>query len=278
MLKGRKLLIGIPSYDGKVVVEFATAFAQSLSHLLSLGVTVYHTKKIGSCYIDQARDEIVHAFLHDSDATDLLFIDADVTWEPDAISRLMIAATKHEAACGMYPLKLPEPAFTANVPIVDGGVEMDGGLIRADGVPAGFLMVRRSAIEKMVEAYPELSYRPMRGKLKDQKVAALFHMNIEDERYYREDIAFCRRLAAVADGVWIDPDIELKHWNGVECFAHKFKDYILRVDPGMWQERLQADAHGKGGVRESGNGRHQPGPQPQPSLGSELPSVAIRGW
>jgi hypothetical protein len=216
----RHIMFGLPSYDGKVVTDFSASYARTITVLHNLGIQTTDCRIDGSAYIDRARDEICHVFLK-SDATDLLFIDADMGWEPEHVLRLLRHEDK-DVLCGMYCRKDPEPIFSIRL---NGKRVVKDGMILAQAVPAGFLMIRKPALEELKQAYPELDYMG-EGKFKDEKMHAFFHMFIEDGNYYREDIAFGIRYSRIAEGIWVDPMISLRHWDAKQCFDHNFMDYL----------------------------------------------------
>jgi hypothetical protein len=170
----------------------------------------------GCCYIDRARDDICHLFLNDpKKPTHLLFIDADMGWNPEHVVRLL--EHDKEVICGVYCQKVPEPIFPIKLkkPVV-----VEDGLLKADAVPAGFLLISRIALEKYQQTHPYLVHNGIHH-LKGKKVMAFFQMLIEGDAYYREDLAFGLRWSKIGD-LWIDPVIHLRHWNGTQCFQHNF--------------------------------------------------------
>lgn len=217
-LKGKSVVLGMPTYDGKVVAKFASSLADTVALLPKYGVSVYEAWQLGSCYIDKARDVIIHKFLHETDATHLLFIDADMSWDAESVLNLL--AHDKGFVCGMYCGKQNPPTFMLRMPWPP---EYEGGLIKAEAVPTGFLMMSRDALERMEQHYKELRYHDKKLK---RVITALCHMYIENGSYFREDIALCRRWAALGEFCYIDPTIKLKHWNGVQYFDHQFQDYL----------------------------------------------------
>jgi hypothetical protein len=219
-LSDRHIMFGLPSYDGRVVTDFDSSYARTAYMLNELGVKVDECRIDGGVYIDRARDEICHVFLQ-SEATHLMFIDADMGWEPEHIVRLL----RHdkEICCGMYCRKDDEPIFSLRL---GGKRVIRDGLILAQAVPAGFLLINKSALVKLKSAHPELLFNGT-NNFEGEKMVSFFHMYIDEKGdYLREDMAFGMRWSDIEDGIWIDPAIQLRHWDGKRCYQHNFLDYL----------------------------------------------------
>ena len=113
-LVGRKLFIGIPAYDGKLNIKTAFALAQLMPKAMQLGVTVILSDLSNCSIITMARNALVHEFLK-TDATELLFIDADVMVKPDDILRLMAQSGGKDITAGAYPRRAADAKFFADV-------------------------------------------------------------------------------------------------------------------------------------------------------------------
>jgi hypothetical protein len=210
------ILIATPSFDGTVVMDYAKSLAAEVHHLINAGQEVLFADVRGCAYVDKARDTLIHQFLYKTPADYLMFIDADIGWNPGDICRL-IERDKNFIA-GMYSTKETPCAFRCDLT-----GETDGDLLQANGVPGGFVLIKREAMQQLVDAHPELMYHdPQVG----EKICAITHQYIKDATYVREDIALCRRWSEVGDGVWIDPEVKLRHWDGRTCYSTPFKEFL----------------------------------------------------
>jgi hypothetical protein len=94
----------------------------------------------------------------------------------------------------------------------------------ATGIYAGggFQLIRRSALQKMIAAYPETHFRsvhslPMSGSRWDTQQSsnlyALFDCIIDPETgaYLSEDYSFCLRWRKIGGKIWIDTASKLTH-------------------------------------------------------------------
>ena len=220
-LAGRSLMIGIPSYDNTVMLPFAKSFASTSRMFAQMQMNLEVYTVSGCAFIDKARDAISHVFMNHSKATDLLFIDSDISWNEHDVLKLMI--NDKDVACGVYCHRTTEPVFTVHLT----GEEEDG-LLQAKSVPAGFLRIRRDALQKIKDATPELAY--IDDNFDGEIVHAYFKQHIENFNYFREDVAFSRRWFDIGDGIWVDPSIKLGHWEGVNCFSHDFEKALASGD------------------------------------------------
>ena len=125
--------------------------------------------KDGDALITRARANLVSQFLDDPGLTHLLFIDADIGFEPDQVLRLIECGAGMAAA--VYPIKRidwdrvktafdsgrPDPAaaalkyvFEVDDPNV---VIAHAGFVRVRYAGTGFLMIRRHTLERMCARY-----------------------------------------------------------------------------------------------------------------------------
>jgi hypothetical protein len=186
----------------------------------------------GDSLITRSRSVLVSRFLDNPRATHLMFIDADIAFEPDQFLRLL--RLDKEFAAGAYPLKqidwraLParavagEPLAAAGLSYVGqicAGAELrlEGGFATAKYVGTGFQLIKRAVFEKMVSAHPELKFASVHTltneKPNSDNLYALFECAIDPESgvYLSEDYAFCRRWRALGGEIWLDLESRLTH-------------------------------------------------------------------
>ena len=176
------------------------------------------------------RNKVMMDFL-DSDCTDLVFIDSDVGFPADAFRDLI--ASPEDVVAGVYPKKEANEVYPVRLltradeqgnerPIVE------NGLCEAEGLPAGFLKIRRPVFEKMIAAFPELEYTEPFG---NKKVYDLFGAFIKDSRLYLDDFAFCYRWRQLGGRCWALPNITFIHC-GQKNFEGNLHDFMLQLQEG----------------------------------------------
>ena len=91
------------------------------------------------------------------------------------------------------------------------------GFVKSRYAGTGFLMIRRSVLEAMIDHYPELRYThehaatdPLAGR---QWRSALFNCMIDQATgfYLSEDFSFCRRWTDMGGEIWVDYTSRLNH-------------------------------------------------------------------
>lgn len=207
----RHLRIAVPAYTGQVSVQTAHSIDQALVVLREAGVVVDTHYAAGCCYIDHARNMMVADFLR-SDATDMLFVDADVRFGIDAILKSVRA--ERAVVAGIYPKKSRgEPAFPVAVDAPEIWADR-AGHIECAMVPTGFLRINRAVFEAMaphVEAYVHNDGEP--------NLRAYFKTEIIDGVFWGEDPNFCRKWRALGGKVHAMAEVEFGHvgtheWRG----------------------------------------------------------------
>lgn len=167
------------------------------------GYDVYHAVAAGNPFLDLARNNLVDKFL-ESDADDLLFVDADVGWDASAVTRIL--SYEEEVVGGLVPKRdavkqdvYHDNAFT--------GLASKQGLLQCKEIPTAFLRIKRSAFEKIQKPYFKIG---------------------SNEKDFGEDIYFCRKWIASGNFMWIDCDISFTHRGG-RVWKGNFYDYALKA-------------------------------------------------
>ena len=233
-LTGRTLFIGIPAYDGKLNIKTAFALAQLMPKAMSLGVSVILSDLSNCSIITMARNALVHEFLK-TDATELLFIDADVIATADDMLRLM--AQSKDITTGAYPRRAKDQNFFADLYFdANGDLEFDGSLMRVERAPTGFMLIQRHVIEQMVFAHPEWTYE----KSPTEKMSAVFDFAIVDGKYVGEDYLFCDRATQMGFKVYIDVDISLPHVGSNEFSRNFREEVVMPMLENIYNSKLKA--------------------------------------
>jgi hypothetical protein len=226
------LVVGTPCFGGQISVLY-TASLLKLQKLVRsyAGIDLKVLFKDGDALITRARASLISQFLDDTSATHLLFIDADIGFEPEQVLRLIECGADMCAA--VYPIKRidwdkvktaiettrlkPAEAALKYVFEVDdpNAVIEKGGFVSVRYAGTGFLMIQRVALERMCAHYPELRYlrdHSIDAATKSDNRFALFECMIDDDgTYLSEDFAFCKRWTAIGGEIWADLNSRLNH-------------------------------------------------------------------
>jgi hypothetical protein len=187
------------------------------------------------------RNNAVEEFLSNElfrDSEWLLMIDADMSFDPDALCRLLASAYGNSKATeprywvigalcfaarqvGLRPYPTiysfgpldPDDPDSPPVPrALDHIPQGHHGVIKVAGTGAAFLLVHRKVLMHMVQPAPTgFGTIEANGKTFQNPAPWFVEGQIED-RSYGEDLAFCQRVQALGYGVYVDTTVETGHW------------------------------------------------------------------
>ena len=235
------IVIGTPCFGGLVT----NGYMESVIHLMhhaagGAGYDVSLTTVGYDALITRGRATIAATFMDDPTATHLLFVDSDITFRPEQVTRLL--NFDKDVVGAFYPLKIidwvhmPERHAKGGESLERAGLSYVGeictddefrtedGFATAKYAGTGFLMIKRGVFERMMQAHPELKYTTIHASPRPTHGAdyryALFDCMIDPDTgiYLSEDYAFCRRWRALGGELWLDLKSELTHTG-----AHPFK-------------------------------------------------------
>lgn len=234
----QQAFIAIPCYTGKVDMGTMASLIAELPHISQAGINITFGDQRGNSMIAHGRDMMLAQFLA-SEATDVVFIDDDVTWEAGALTKLL--SWPVEMVAGIYPSKTePVNYFCRYLSGELRSPEGLQGLIEVESVPAGFMRATRRAVEQMVLKYPEKRFRDSNAP--KGYAWALFDNIHEGDDYYGEDYSFCRRYRAIGGKVYVQPEIPMGHV-GQKAFVGNFGVWLRnRKDGGVPEEIELAEA------------------------------------
>lgn len=194
------VFFGTPTYDKTVTIDHDTSMIESAILLTQLGIRLQRHVEAGGIYLGMIRNKIAEAFLA-SDADDLLFVDADVGFDPRVLPRIL--AYKQEVVGGLVPKRNTEQDNDYHQKAITGVVE--DGLFQSLEIPTAFLRIKRSAFAKLQQPY---------------------FRSEADPTAYGEDIYFCRRWCESGNFLWVDADITFSH-RGSRAWRGNFYDHCV---------------------------------------------------
>jgi hypothetical protein len=174
--------------------------------------------------ITRARNTLTAKFLINPDSTHLMFIDADIGWEPWHLL-VMLNADK-DVIGGLYPMKSLPIKWCVNG--FDGAKE-DGALQEVSKTGTGFLLIKRHVFEKL-NKHPHVI--PFKNDIGlpvelDAHMKTYFDTGVRENRYYSEDWAFCENWRDLGGEVWVDKRVLLKH-SGTYVFSNENQEQAYR--------------------------------------------------
>ena len=202
----RKVCLATTAYENPDA-SYTFSIQKSREAIHRAGIPTAYMLLSGNCHVDDARNKIVQEFLL-RDCTDLVFLDADVSWEPDALIELCMYDC--DIVGGVYPYRRDNEQSKANMPVmmIPGIVEADGdGLVEVAGLPAGFMRIRRHVLETLAAKADDYWNSGDRRS----KVPILFERTFDEGTRWGGDLAFCNKWRATGGKVHAAYEMYLGH-------------------------------------------------------------------
>jgi hypothetical protein len=206
----KKIFIATPAFSGQVTVPYALSLAELTLALKANNYEVIPQVVTSGSLLVAERNRLTEAFWQ-SGCDYMLCIDGDLGYPAQAV--LAMLEQNKEFICGVYPARGADlHAFTFRpCKNEDESIVQDKHLLKMEYVPAGFMLISRSAIEKMRNKYPELYYSPKHSKDNSESAYCFFDTEVRDGEFWGEDYVFCRRAREAGIEIWCDPLIEFDH-------------------------------------------------------------------
>jgi hypothetical protein len=206
----RKIFIATPAYQGTVHVQYAIALVDLCKVLELHGFEPVIRIPVSGSLLVADRNRLVEMFWQ-SEADFMLCLDSDLGFDPRAVLRLIMA--NKDFSGGVYPGRDGKGFNFRPVVDTEGKIESckDTGLLKMQYIPAGFMLIKRSMIEKMRNDYPELWYSPKDPRSGKESAFCFFNTELYDGEFWGEDYVFCRRARQSGFDIWIDPYIMFDH-------------------------------------------------------------------
>jgi hypothetical protein len=241
-LRKKKLFIATPRYGGFNHGLYMKSCLDLQNLLTQYQIEVKFSFIFNESLITRARNYLVDEFLHRSDCTHLLFLDADICFNPQDIIAML--ALDKDVIGAPYPKKSikwgnVKKAILKNPNIEPGELEKLIGdyvfnpvkgtskfsvtePLQVLEIGTGFMMVKRHVFEKFEQHYPKLRYKPDHvGQAHfdgSRYIHAYFDCFIDNtelgggsDRYLSEDYAFCQRWRFMGGDIWLCPWMQTQH-------------------------------------------------------------------
>tara|TARA_B100000989_G_scaffold286079_1_gene254387 strand:- start:1269 stop:2129 length:861 start_codon:yes stop_codon:yes gene_type:complete len=254
-LRQQHVMVATPCYGGMIGEPYLKAMTGLAILFKHYGLNFTLATLSNESLVTRARNTLTAMFLENSAYTHMMFIDADIGFTPQDVVKML--HRDKDIVTGAYPKK------TINWPAIH-GVAMDQkpsdplelakfqasyalnikrdhmdsqeiplvkGLIPVLDAGTGFMMIKRSVIDKMVKEFPETRYNNDLNT--DPKLQpyfyALFDTMIEPDtkRYLSEDYTFCRRWQKMGGEIWMDPSVNLDHYGSYQFQGNIAEQFTL---------------------------------------------------
>jgi hypothetical protein len=214
----RKVAIVSPSYDGKVVCDYAVTLATIFSRAKDMGINLSLQFWMGEALLQKARNNLF-CDAYNSGADDLFFLDCDQAFDAQAFFDLL----EHPVdVVGITaPMKLDEERYTIR-PEEPEKHTYDSRLklLQVENISTGMMRLSRKAMQSLWDNSP--SYYD--GN--DRKL--ICDVQIIEGRMISEDIQICKKLSDAGFKIYADINYTCTHF-GVKKFTGNFKTHYLKA-------------------------------------------------
>ena len=258
-LKTTRVHICMPCYGGMLTESCFMSYIKWGNVCRQLGIDWTMETMTNESLISRARNTLTAKFLHNKESTHLMFIDADIGWEPWHL--LVMLNRDVDVIGGLYPMKSLPVKWCVNG--FEGAEEGPDGLQEVSKTGTGFLLIKRAVFEKL-DAHP--ATKPFMNDIGlptelNPYMKTYFDTAVRENRYYSEDWTFCENWRDLGGKVWVDKRVLLKH-TGTYVF-----DFAA-------QDQLYKDLHGLALQNGSALPGGAPAPAEQPAKPAEAKVLA----
>ena len=168
-----KIFIGTPCYGGMITADYFKSCLQLTAVAASKKVELQFGTIGNESLITRARNTLVQLFMDDEQYTHLLFIDADISFSPESVMRMI--DLDEEIVTGVYPRKT----------------------------------IDWRKVKNKVLQNPEINEDELLASSLEYNLNVV---NPDNKRYLSEDYAFCRLWQKIGGKVYADIASGLTHY------------------------------------------------------------------
>ena len=222
-LRTTKAHIAMPCYGGMLTESCFMSFIKFANTARQLGIDWTLETMVNESLISRARNTLTAKFLHQKESTHLMFIDADIGWEPWHL--LVLLNRDKDMIGGLYPMKTMPIKWVVNG--FEGAEEGPDGLQEVSKTGTGFLLTKRNVFEKMSSHPAVKQYKNDIGldPVYDQYLRTYWDTAVRQNRYYSEDWTACENWRDMGGRIWVDKRVLLRH-TGTYVFCMENQDHL----------------------------------------------------
>ena len=236
MGKKGNIFVATPMYGGQCTGYYTQSMLTLGPVLNQNGYDMAYSAMFNESLIQRGRNALAHGFMQRPECTHLMFIDADIKFNPQDIIK-MLEADK-DIICGIYPKKeinwvevekavkegvptdrlktrtasvvvnLKDYAGSVTVPVSEPVEIFNGG--------TGFMLIKRSTFETMKSVVSSYNNDVLflDGGISNDRITEYFACAVEPgtERLLSEDYFFCWKAREAGLKVWAAPWAQLGHF------------------------------------------------------------------
>ena len=225
-LRSTRVHICMPCYGGMLTESTFMSYIKWANTCRQLGLDWTMETMTNESLISRARNTLVAKFLNNPASTHLMFVDADIGWEPWHL--LVMLNRDVDVIGGLYPMKSLPVKWVVNG--FDGAEQGSDGLQEVSKTGTGFMLVKRHVFDKL-NAHPAV--KPFNNdiglpKELDQHLKTYYDTAVRENRYYSEDWTFCENWRDLGGRIWVDKRVLLRH-TGTYVFDFAAQEPLYRA-------------------------------------------------
>ena len=225
-LRTTRVHICMPCYGGMLTESTFMSYIKWSNTCRQLGLEWTMETMTNESLISRARNTLVAKFLNNPDSTHLMFIDADIGWEPWHL--LVMLNRDVDVIGGLYPMKTLPIKWVVNG--FDGAEQGPDGLQEVSKTGTGFMLVKRHVFDKL-NSHPAV--KPFNNdiglpKELDKHLKTYYDTAVRENRYYSEDWTFCENWRDLGGKIWVDKRVLLRH-TGTYTFDFQAQEPLYRA-------------------------------------------------
>ena len=223
-LRTTRVHICMPCYGGMLTESTFMSYIKWANTCRQLGIEWTMETMTNESLISRARNTLVAKFLNNPDSTHLMFVDADIGWEPWHL--LVLLNEQKDVVGGLYPMKTLPIKWVVNG-FENAEVSEDGNLQEVSKTGTGFMLVKRDVFDKL---NVHQAVKPFKNDIGlpvelDPYMKTYYDTAVREGRYYSEDWTFCENWRDIGGKVWVDKRVLLKH-TGTYVFDFNTQDKL----------------------------------------------------
>ncbi len=225
-----KLYVATPCFGCQMSTAFLASVLGLQARCAARGIDCLVDFIGNESLVERARNILAARFLA-SDATHLLFIDADIAFQPESVFRLLNSGK--DVVTAVYPKKSldwslikQKLASGATEPVHQLGLDFNiniandkeavdaNGFVRVLDSATGFMLIKRGVLDRMSDHFRQELYcvNDIMGQTIKEYVALFACMiDVNTRRFLSEDYSFCRRYQQLGGEIWADLVSPLAH-------------------------------------------------------------------
>ncbi len=223
-----KIYIAMACYDS-VKINTMLSVTRLVKEFTKAGLE-WQIETVKSPYVSKARNALTALFLR-SKYDYLLFIDADVEFNPEAVIRMLV--TKKDIILTPYRVKFPQDVnftkYSVSFPDDKNVTILPGDLVEISEGPAGLMLIHRKVFEFLMDSCTRLKIKHPFKKESDPYLYNFWDTTFDmDNGLWRgEDISFCRLARDYGFKIYANIKSRTTH-HGSYGWPGKFEDALTK--------------------------------------------------